>query len=120
MSAIAPDVIEALLADPGWRADAPIHAARAPGRLDWLGGIADYSGSLVLQLPLAQATTAAVQLADDDRIDLASCAEGEWLRWRGAWSELGDATDLAAFGPCLLYTSPSPRDGLLSRMPSSA
>ena len=25
-----------------------------------------------------------------------------------------------AFSPCLLYTSPSPRDGLLSRMPSSA
>ena len=24
------------------------------------------------------------------------------------------------FMPCLLYTSPSPRDGLLSRMPSSA
>ena len=32
--------------------------------------------------------------------------------------------DIIAFGklflPCLLYTSPSPRDGLLSRMPSSA
>ena len=27
---------------------------------------------------------------------------------------------LAAFTCCLLYTSPSPRDGLLSRMPSSA
>ena len=27
---------------------------------------------------------------------------------------------LAAFYACLLYTSPSPRDGLLSRMPSSA
>ena len=26
----------------------------------------------------------------------------------------------AATGICLLYTSPSPRDGLLSRMPSSA
>ena len=25
-----------------------------------------------------------------------------------------------AFNTCLLYTSPSPRDGLLSRMPSSA
>ena len=25
-----------------------------------------------------------------------------------------------SFDPCLLYTSPSPRDGLLSRMPSSA
>ena len=27
---------------------------------------------------------------------------------------------VARCGPCLLYTSPSPRDGLLSRMPSSA
>ena len=27
---------------------------------------------------------------------------------------------LTLFGLCLLYTSPSPRDGLLSRMPSSA
>ena len=27
---------------------------------------------------------------------------------------------LCFVGPCLLYTSPSPRDGLLSRMPSSA
>ena len=26
----------------------------------------------------------------------------------------------AAYTDCLLYTSPSPRDGLLSRMPSSA
>ena len=29
-----------------------------------------------------------------------------------------DIQELAS--PCLLYTSPSPRDGLLSRMPSSA
>ena len=28
--------------------------------------------------------------------------------------------DLIHYEPCLLYTSPSPRDGLLSRMPSSA
>ena len=28
--------------------------------------------------------------------------------------------ELALFAVCLLYTSPSPRDGLLSRMPSSA
>ena len=27
---------------------------------------------------------------------------------------------LSGIGVCLLYTSPSPRDGLLSRMPSSA
>ena len=30
------------------------------------------------------------------------------------------AEDLAYMENCLLYTSPSPRDGLLSRMPSSA
>ena len=31
-----------------------------------------------------------------------------------------DSTLLSQFRSCLLYTSPSPRDGLLSRMPSSA
>ena len=31
-----------------------------------------------------------------------------------------DRVALAAVIDCLLYTSPSPRDGLLSRMPSSA
>ena len=30
------------------------------------------------------------------------------------------AHDTEHFSSCLLYTSPSPRDGLLSRMPSSA
>ena len=30
------------------------------------------------------------------------------------------ASNLAIMKICLLYTSPSPRDGLLSRMPSSA
>ena len=34
----------------------PLLLARAPGRLDLMGGIADYSGSLVLELPLACAT----------------------------------------------------------------
>ena len=33
------------------------------------------------------------------------------------WHAAGLVSQL---GPCLLYTSPSPRDGLLSRMPSSA
>ena len=30
------------------------------------------------------------------------------------------ALEVPEYGGCLLYTSPSPRDGLLSRMPSSA
>ncbi len=38
-----------------------IFIARAPGRLDLMGGIADYSGSLVLQYPVREATFAAIQ-----------------------------------------------------------
>ena len=42
----------------------PVLVARAPGRLDVMGGISDYSGSLVLELPLAVATWVAVQAHD--------------------------------------------------------
>lgn len=45
----------------------PVRLARAPGRLDVMGGIADYSGSLVLQWPIREATFAVAQ---------ASVAEG--------------------------------------------
>ncbi|XP_043713454.1 L-arabinokinase-like [Telopea speciosissima] len=38
-----------------------IYIARAPGRLDVMGGIADYSGSLVLQMPIREACHVAVQ-----------------------------------------------------------
>ncbi len=41
--------------------DTEIFITRAPGRLDVMGGIADYSGSLVLQMPIAEATLAAAQ-----------------------------------------------------------
>ncbi|MFK8081643.1 MAG: hypothetical protein AB8B97_15260 [Granulosicoccus sp.] len=34
----------------------PLFGARAPGRLDVMGGIADYSGSTVLQLPIQEST----------------------------------------------------------------
>ena len=36
------------------------------------------------------------------------------------WLEKITGLDHVNFMLCLLYTSPSPRDGLLSRMPSSA
>src|SRR5918911_280589 len=41
--------------------DAEIIVTRAPGRLDVMGGIADYSGSLVLQLPIREAALVALQ-----------------------------------------------------------
>lgn len=43
----------------------PIVGARAPGRLDVLGGIADYSGSMVLEMPIAAATFVAWQWRED-------------------------------------------------------
>lgn len=49
-------------------ASAPVAVARAPGRLDLLGGIADYSGGLVLELPLRVAAFVAAQTAEDGRV----------------------------------------------------
>jgi len=50
----------------------PIVVSRAPGRLDVMGGIADYSGSLALELPLADATLVAAQPANDGAVRIAS------------------------------------------------
>ncbi len=50
--------------------------ARAPGRLDVMGGIADYSGSLVLQLPIREATFAAVQRDRERRLRIVSLPAG--------------------------------------------
>jgi len=55
--------------------DRPVTVARAPGRLDVMGGIADYSGSLVLQLPIREATLAAVQRDPERRVSIFSPAE---------------------------------------------
>jgi L-arabinokinase len=73
-------------------AGAPLIVARAPGRLDVMGGIADYSGSLVLQLPLASATTAVIQPTADRTIELVS------LRARGA-ARFGIGLDELLEGP---------------------
>jgi galactokinase len=42
------------------RADAPITLTRAPGRLDVMGGVADYSGSLVAEMSIAEAALVAL------------------------------------------------------------
>ncbi|GLC38948.1 hypothetical protein PLESTB_000464600 [Pleodorina starrii] len=55
-----------------FRWDAPLVVARAPGRLDVMGGIADYSGSLVLQMPISEAAHVALQLQDAGADSLAT------------------------------------------------
>ena len=50
---------------------------RAPGRLDVMGGIADYSGSLVLELPIAEATFAALQLNAEPQLNVVTLLDDE-------------------------------------------
>jgi galactokinase len=57
---------------PGFFSSAEILVSRAPGRLDLMGGIADYSGSLVLEWPIAAATHVALQLQDEPTIRICS------------------------------------------------
>ncbi|QQS45072.1 MAG: GHMP kinase [Acidobacteriota bacterium] len=49
-----------------------IVVTRAPGRLDLMGGIADYSGSLVLQWPIAAASHVALQKRTDRLVRVVS------------------------------------------------
>lgn len=52
--------------DPGYfDPHSPIMVAQAPARLDALGGIADYSGATVAEMPLACLAQAALQSTDD-------------------------------------------------------
>jgi len=48
--------------------DRPIYYTRAPGRLDLMGGNDDYTGGLVFEATIREATWAAVQLRGDRRI----------------------------------------------------
>ena len=49
-----------------------------------------------------------------------SISQEAWDKWKSHQTTLINEKHLDMSDPCLLYTSPSPRDGLLSRMPSSA
>ena len=70
----------------------------------------------------------------DNQPSMAPCSHQNWrdvIRrttmediWLEHFDDIADTAsgynELAENNDCLLYTSPSPRDGLLSRMPSSA
>ncbi len=78
------DLLQSLGSSPDTRlcsffsSERPISIARAPGRLDVMGGIADYSGARVLELPLACATFALVQAQDAPRCEVASRRGERW------------------------------------------
>lgn len=63
-----------------------VFISRAPGRIDLMGGIADYSGSLVLQWPIAAATHVALQVQDKPTIQI--CSLGPRTKDPSRWFEM--------------------------------
>ncbi len=78
---------------------AAVIVSRAPGRLDVMGGIADYSGSLVLQQTIHEATFVALQRVSGTTITITSLPANEDDPMRtfslGAFSLLQDGEPLA-------------------------
>src|SRR5512134_489661 len=69
-----PSTLHPATNEPFFDQSTPIIVSRAPGRLDVMGGIADYSGSLVLQLPIAKATHVALQRTNTNSISIFSAS----------------------------------------------
>jgi L-arabinokinase len=84
---------------------ASLWVSRAPGRLDVMGGIADYSGSLVLQRPIAEATWAAARQIDRPVLEIVSLGRPAYsiplqtLALAGRPVEYEEARRLFAQGP---------------------
>lgn len=70
--------------------NAPVIIASAPGRLDVMGGIADYSGSLLLQMPIQQRTTVSIQRNTDETIRIRTGSEKRYKEFSISISLLKD------------------------------
>ena len=70
---------------------APITAARAPARIDCMGGIADYSGSLVFEGTLGRAAVVALQPREDQVLRVRSTLleeQGDLCEVQVTWDDL--------------------------------
>jgi len=63
--------------------DEPVMIARAPGRLDLMGGNDDYTGGLVFESTIREATYAAAQLRGDRSVQLKNKTVSD-AGWKGA------------------------------------
>ena len=81
----------------------PVWVARAPGRLDLMGGNVDYTGGLVLQSLLSEAVWVAVQPRSDDVVQILNPGAAKF-GWETALSlAITDLSDID--GLCLVYGS---------------
>lgn len=88
------------------KAGEPVFIASAPGRLDVMGGIADYSGSLVLQLPLDRTTVVMVQRHDAPSVDVMSLRGATHVRVSISLDALRDTDAGAAQRLGARFTAP--------------
>jgi galactokinase len=82
--------------------------SRAPGRLDLMGGIADYSGALVLQYPVREATLAAIQPTTDDRISIVSHSAERVVSFEISLADL--QANLSDYGSAREFFNKNPQD----------
>ena len=68
MSAFESSVSKIKGTDKFFSAALPVYISRAPGRLDLMGGNVDYTGGMVFESTIREATWAAAQRRDDGRI----------------------------------------------------
>ena len=66
----------------------------ACGRIDFLGGVADYSGAWVLEVPICAKTTVKVRAAAGPGCSVISGQEGKFELLQAAWTEFQAATCL--------------------------
>lgn len=80
-----------------------IVVTRSPGRLDVMGGIADYSGSLVLEMPIAEAVFAALQKRNDSLIKIFSIDDKENLTFEMSFKDFFQNNELIEYSSACQY-----------------
>ena len=90
---------------------APVFIARSPGRLDLMGGNDDYTGGLVFESTIREATNAAAQLRSDQLIILKNKTASD-AGWRGDiitnFTELSDEASVKKYvnnSPAIRWTA---------------
>lgn len=90
--------------------ESDIFIGRAPGRLDVMGGIADYSGSLVLEMPIAEAALAALQKTDEKKLKIVSFSADENLLFEMNLAEFESEDEPISYAKAREYFSQKAED----------
>ena len=78
------------------------------------------AGVIAVKDPIKESAKDAIQYFQDNGISVVMLTGDNPITAKAVAAEVGISEFRAEVLPCLLYTSPSPRDRTRSRMPSSA